>query len=246
MKHISIGLLAALTLLSLSVPRAAATINDFNDLAIWSGSGPNQSALVIQWNDGKSPTALAWGFNWASPGSVNDMLLAVLASDVRLFVRGDSETNLGPSYFGFGYGNSGNFSISGAVDENGSPAAPLFVGGLWNTNTNPASTQAPTTSVAAVPSNPLDRYREGWFDNGYWELFVGTGSSYPVGWTSSLIGIGEPLANNSWYVLSFSNPDFSSNPPAAATAAVPEPATLILLLLAGGALLYARKRLHDC
>jgi hypothetical protein len=245
MKKPILVLLAGLTLFSIGTPRAHAVVTGFGDLGLWTGTGPNQSGLVIQWNDSKSPSALAWGFNWTSAGTVNDMLLAVLSADVRLFVRGDSGTSFGPGYFGFGYNDSGNFSVTGAVDQFGAAVAPVFVGGLSDMNTNPATTQAPTTSASAAPSNPLDRYVEGWNDNGYWELFTGTGPAYPGTWTSSVVGVGgEPLTNNGWYTLSLSNPDFSPNLPGLATAAIPEPSTTLLLLLAGGVFLYARKRLH--
>ena len=244
MKKLIKGLLVSITLLTLGAPRTHAVVTGFGDLGLWTGTGPNQSGLVIQWNDSKSPSALAWGFNWSSAGTVNDMLLAVLSADVRLFARGDSEVGFGAAYFGFGYSNSGNFSVTGAVDQFDAAVTPVFIGGISDMNTNPATTQSPTTSLSAAPSNPLDRYVEGWNDNGYWEIFTGTGPAYPGSWTSSMVGVGEALVNDRWYALSFSNPDFSSIQPGSATAAIPEPSTTLLLVLASGVFLYARKRLH--
>lgn len=244
MKKLIIGLLVGITFVPFGAPRAQATVTEFGDLAFWTGSGSNQSGLVIQWNDSKSPQALAWGFNWSSGSTLNDMLLAVLGADVRLFARGDSAANFGPSYFGFGYSNSGNFSVTGAVDQFGTSVTPVFVNGLSDMNTNPTTTQAPTSSTAAGPSNPLDRYVEGWNDNGYWELFTGTGTSYPGTWTSSFAGASQALVNNDWYAFSISQPNFDSNLPGVATAAVPEPSTFLLLIVTGGLFLYARKRLH--
>lgn len=243
-KKTILGLLAGLTVACPCIPTAQAAVTGFGDLIITPGSGPNQSGLVIQWNDSKVPAALAWGFNWTSNSTtVNDMLLAVMSADVRLFSRGDSSTPFGPAYFGFGYNNSGNFSVAGAVNELGVPVTPVFVGGFSDMNTDPGTTQAPLTSTAAAPSNPLDRYVEGWNDNGFWELFSGSGPAYPGTWTSSAVGVTETLTQNTWYALSLSNSDFSSNLPGAATAAVPEPIALWLILLAG-IIFHASKRLY--
>ena len=239
-----------LSVLAFAGSAGNAQVTGFNDLATWTGSGTNQSALVIQWNDGKSPGALAWGFRWDTPGTtVSDMLLEVMDAAVGLFARGDLSTGFGPSYFGFGYdtGIDGTFGVTGATDPLGAPVNLVFANGLSNTNTNDASTQAPLTSIGTAPVDAQDRYREGWMDNGFWELYSGTGIAYPITWTASFIGAGETLAANGWYAFSISNADFSSNLPGAAFAAIPEPSTLALLA-AGGILLviHARKRFHAC
>ena len=153
----------------------AGVVSSFGEIQFWTGSGASESSLVIQWNDSKSPLALAWGFNWSSASTVNDMLLAVMSVDVRLFARGDSATGYGASYFGFGYNNSGNFSVVGAVDQFGTAVTPVFTNGLSDMNTDPTTTQAPFSSASAAPANSVDRYAEGWNDNGFWDLYTGTG-----------------------------------------------------------------------
>ena len=224
----------------------AGVVSSFGEIQFWTGSGASESSLVIQWNDSKSPLALAWGFNWSSASTVNDMLLAVMSVDVRLFARGDSATGYGASYFGFGYNNSGNFSVVGAVDQFGTAVTPVFTNGLSDMNTDPTTTQAPFSSASAAPANSVDRYAEGWNDNGFWDLYTGTGLTYPTTWTESVIGSGEPLVNGGWYVFTLTAPDFTPNLPGVATAVVPEPAPSLLLLLGATVVLYARRRLHTC
>ena len=74
---------------------ALAVVTGFDDLQSWSGSGANQSGLVIQWNDGKNPITLAWGFHWDNSATAYDMLTAVLHSNVGLYARIDSATAFG-------------------------------------------------------------------------------------------------------------------------------------------------------
>ena len=224
----------------------SAQVTGANDIVTWVGTGSSQSEFVVQWNDGKSPTALAWGFRWdpvTSP-TANDMIQALLQANVGLFARGDSATSYGASFYGFGYSTSGALAIAGAQDSLGNPSTVTFNRGFSDMNVNPVASEAPWSSIAASPVNPADRYQEGWNDNGYWELFTAAGTSYPSSWTSSLTGSSEPLVNNGWFAYTFSDPQFNSISPGVAVAALPEPASISLLLLAGLILLYAKKRLH--
>ena len=227
----------------------SAQITGFGDLNFW-GTGANRSALVIDWNNGHSTETLAWGFYWNGPApTVFSMMQFLAANDPRFFMRIDSATGFGPAIFGLGYQwGSSPFGVSGAVDTSGNPVTPVFTSGVNDLDTNPSSTQAPTTSAGAVASNAGDFYKEGWMDNGYWEFFTGTvGASYPSSWTSSFSGVGGTFLNNDgWYALSITEPDFSSNTPGPAYAAIPEPSALFLLIVAGGGglLLNARRRIH--
>lgn len=240
--------LAAIALVTvLAAPAQAQTATGFSDLNYW-GSGTNHSALVISWNDGKTDSTLAWGFSWTGNATVADMLFALAHADPRLFARIDSATQFGPAIFGLGYdaAGDGTFSISGALDPDGNPTTPIFTNGIADLDTNPSSVQAPFSSENAEAANPFDHYSEGWFDNGFWELFSGSGTAYPATWTSSMSGIADtPLTNDGWFALSISNPDFSSNIPGPAMVApVPEPAAIVLLVLGGFALLLRRKSGH--
>ncbi|MEN6519686.1 MAG: PEP-CTERM sorting domain-containing protein [Armatimonadota bacterium] len=77
-----VGLLAAILLLSLI--STAASAFSFDDIQLWAGSGSNKAALVIDWNDGKEPECLAWGYRWDGTATGRDMLNAVKNLDERL------------------------------------------------------------------------------------------------------------------------------------------------------------------
>jgi hypothetical protein len=80
----------ALTLLIagwLALPARAdfVTVNDFGNLLFWSGSGANQAALVVYFDDpvygdGAAPAAVAWGYRWDGAKTQADMLFALAGS----------------------------------------------------------------------------------------------------------------------------------------------------------------------
>jgi len=242
-------------LLATTLQARAQVINGFNDIVAWAGTGANQSALVIQWNDKKSPVALTWGFRWdtgAAP-TVNDMLLCVMQADVGLFARGDSATQYGAAaYYGLGYSQSGTLVVTGAQDPGGNSTAVVFTKGFSDMNVSSNATESPWSSLETAAVNPADRYEEGWNDNVFWTQLDGVvGLSYSPTWTASWTGTSESLVNNGWYGFTFGgvDSDYNSTAPHPATIydAVPEPVTLPLMLLAAGIiLLYARKRLYAC
>lgn len=57
----------------------------FNDIQLWAGSGSNRAALVIDWNDGKNPECLAWGYRWDGTATGRSMLNAIKSIDQRLY-----------------------------------------------------------------------------------------------------------------------------------------------------------------
>lgn len=232
----------------------AQLVGNLDDLNFW-GTGTNRAAFVVQWNDAKSPTAIAWGYQWTGSQTVADMVVFLAANDPLFFARIDSATGFGLSVFGFGYQTgAAAFGIVGAQNEDGDPVTPMFTLGIDDLNTDPATTQKPASSAAAAPLNAADRYMEGWNDNGYWELFHSGTDHYalqasftlPTTWTSSWVGSGVTLVNDSWAVFSISNPDFSSNLPTAdVVAAIPEPGAFGLGLMGAGILCW-RRRISRC
>lgn len=74
-----------------------------NDIVNWTGTGENKAALVIQWNDGKNPDALVWGYKWNGKATGADMLEAIVAADPRLFALLMKGTQFGTTLGGFGY-----------------------------------------------------------------------------------------------------------------------------------------------
>ncbi|GAB4181708.1 MAG: hypothetical protein Fur0032_22830 [Terrimicrobiaceae bacterium] len=250
MKKLLVSWLLSVVVVGVS---CAQTVGDLSDLNYW-GVGPNRAGIVIDWNDGKGDETLAWGFQWSGSLALIDALDFLAAADPLLFFRIDSASSLGAAIFGVGYQvGISPFGVSGALDEFGNPVTPTFLAGVSDMNNNPTSIQAPQSSVSAVPVNPVDHYKEGWNDNGFWSLyFQGSdnytptpGSAYPTTWTDSYLGVsGTPLINDGWYALSITEPDFTPNLPGAAVAAVPEPSALVLVLLASCGLIHAKKRLH--
>lgn len=63
---------------------ALVTVNDFDNILFWAGSGTNQAALVIQFpttvGTGTAtvvPTSIAWGYRWDGSATFADMLFSL-------------------------------------------------------------------------------------------------------------------------------------------------------------------------
>jgi hypothetical protein len=74
--------IAALFGLPVFCLEAQTTVNSFDDIRYWVGTGPNTSALVVQWNDGLNPVSMAWGYRWDGEANGVDMLLAVAGTTI--------------------------------------------------------------------------------------------------------------------------------------------------------------------
>src|ERR1044072_4029207 len=140
------------TPISLSILAMAAASHGFgfNDITTWAGTGSNRAALVIDWNDGKNPESLVWGYRWNGAADGQAMWDAISALDTRLVrVNGGG----GPStMFGLGYdlGNDG-FSLSGSGetavpgDADDHYNAGWFTAGFWGSYEAEGTTEAPTS-----------------------------------------------------------------------------------------------------
>lgn len=85
------------------------------DITSWTGDGDTEVALVIAWNDGRSPEALAWGYRGTVETTVIAMLNEVVKTDPRLF----SLTR-----------RQGGYTVDGlGFDLNGENTVALVVGG---------------------------------------------------------------------------------------------------------------------
>src|SRR4051812_7181082 len=70
------------------IDAAKAATFSFDDITYWVGSGSSRSALVIDWSDSSiQPPALVWGYRWDGVKHGNDMLMAIVAADARLFAK---------------------------------------------------------------------------------------------------------------------------------------------------------------
>jgi hypothetical protein len=199
-----------------------------DDIAYWVGSGSNEAGFVIDWNGGKNPASLAWGYRWNGEATGADMLKAIVTADSRLFAR-VSSLSAGANPYGLGYDldNDGSFGIS---DGTTFPLSGL-VEGAYNDGTTP-------TDIA-------DQWSEGWMSAGYWSYFLAGVNPYSGAgvWDYSLIGMSDrALANNCWDGWSWAPaPTWDGGAPDEPVAAeIPEPMTIALLGLGG--LLIRRRR----
>lgn len=225
-------------LLALAGLSRAATVTDFSDIQYWVGSGTNEAAMVLQWNDGKSPVSLAWGFRWDGVATGFDMIQAIDAADSRLsvVVNPDFPT----AVFGIFYDVDG----TGGTFTPGSP-------GVFGVSDD----------VAGTVSDPNDHYQNGWASLGFWEYYASGGSfdtengpnTYPGSsslpgtngtpdWISSWSGASDrELSNGSWDAWDYA-PGFASETLDIPTAAVPEPGTAALICLSGGLLVWRLRK----
>ena len=218
MKKIIAGLICAAALWLAG--DASAQTFDFSNLQYVIGTGTNEAALVIDWNDGITPEALAWGYCWNGSCTGLQMLNAVAAADSRVHLF---TIYGGTAVYGIG------FDLTGS-------------GGTFAPGTPGLTTETGTAPYAG------DHYAEGW-RTGFWGYDIGTGDPYTSGsWTKSAAGAGSrQLANGSWDGWSFSTNNvypFDVPDPGFPTAVqpLPEPSSIGLILIGmGGFLHFARK-----
>ena len=229
MKKYIVHFVLGFALLS-SVTASAQTFN-LSDIKYWVGSGTNEAAFVVAWNDGNTPDSLVWGYKWSGTApTVFGMMQAIEAADSRFSFTAHPfypDQSIYSVYY--------DLTGLGGTPVVGTPA--LFFG-------------APNTENGSPPY-PGDHYKEGWIYNGFWGELIGNGNPYSGGsWDSSyptVQGVGvDTLTNNSWYGASFST-DLTSysipDPgfPTAVTTA-PEPSAVCLLALGALGLVTNRRR----
>lgn len=199
----------------------------FDAVQYWVGSGANQAAFVIDWNDGKSAESLLWGYRWNGAATGLDMFQAIVSADSRLFAHVGNYA-WGTAILGIGFDLNGNGSFGVT------PGLSFDSGGLFN-STSP--------NDARVALEAGDHYVEGW-NTGYWEYFNKANSA--AAWASASGGIADRvLADGAWdglnFNLGFAWPGAAPGEPTAVTA-VPEPSALALLSLSALVLTCARRK----
>lgn len=80
-RRLHAGTLAAVALVS---GAAAVCALELHDLERWAGTGTNLAALALCWDDGASPSCLAWGYRWNGAATMSDLWTAVAAGDPGL------------------------------------------------------------------------------------------------------------------------------------------------------------------
>ena len=213
-KHVVTMLAAA----SLTITVNPALATTFGDVQFWVGSGANQAALVIDWNDGKTAESLLWGYRWDGIATGTDMLVAVTSADPQLFAHLGTYA-WGTATFGIGYdlNASGGFTVTPALsfNANGVVIDPL---------TNPDPDDARAAADAAAP------WIEGW-NSGFWGYSLKASESDP--WEDAAVGASDRLlSDGAWDGYSFA-PGFTTSAPSepVAAAPIPEPTAAALLMV---------------
>lgn len=183
-----------------SANKNATTIN-FSDIQYWVGTGTNEAAFVVQWNDNKNPDALVWGFRWNGTATGEDMLKAIAKADHRFFSLLYQGTQFGTAIGGLGFDLNG--ANTNALYKSGNVTYPYYpVDGIVNT------TAYDFDAYTAADTN--DHWQSGWTTNGYWSYWVKDPTDPDFGYS----GVGastRALENGSWDVWNF-NAGFTDFP----------------------------------
>jgi len=135
-------LTAALALASLSLVHKTSAIS-MDDIQLWTGSGTNRAALVIEWSVPESLTnstvpvpvadkTLVWGYRFNGSATATQMRDAILAADPKLYFI-ESISIYGAFIQGIGYNLNGN-GLIGITD--GSATNYIVNGLLTNATVN--------------------------------------------------------------------------------------------------------------
>jgi hypothetical protein len=197
-----------------------AAVFTFSDIRYWVGTGTNESALVIAWNDGITPDSLVFGYKWDALPSGGDPTLYEMMASLQ---SADSylEFTANPEYDDPGTGDYALYSAFYNLTGGAGPVvgSPYDLGGTEN---------------GYAPAG--DHYREGWF-TGFWGELLGNGNPFDGGsWEASDEGIAiDTLGDDSWFGLSFSRDETNftipdpEDPSALYPLPVPEPSAFWLL-----------------
>ncbi len=178
------------------------TTISFSDIQYWVGSGSNQAAFVVQWNDSKNPDALVWGFKWDGNATGEDMLKAIAKADHRLFTLLYQGTQFGSAVGGIGFDLNGQ--NTNALIKSGNTIYPLYpVNGFVNTT-------AYDFDSYTIMDAANDHWQSGWTVNGYWSYWVKNPADADFGY-SNVGASSRALENGSWDVWNF-NVGFNETP----------------------------------
>lgn len=223
-------LYSALALASLFLVSKSSAIS-LDDIQLWTGSGTNRAALVIEWNTPQifnnttvpAPVAnktMVWGYRFNGTGTGTEMLNAVLTADPKLYVI--ENNSFGTFVEGIGYNLNGQ-GIAGVTDGSVTDAPSAFVNGVVD--------DPNLDGDAAYPLNSGDLFWSGYFgpswqvwteenDEGGFENSPNRGSSpywntntYAQGqWAYANYGLDDlSLTNGSWIGFSVSAAGYDSD-----------------------------------
>lgn len=165
---------------------------DFSDIQYWVGTGTNEAAFVVQWNDSKNPDALVWGFRWDGNATGEDMLKAIAKADRRFFSLLYQGTAFGTAVGGLGFDLNG--ANTNGLYKSGNTTYPFYpANGIINTSSYDFD------DYTAI--DVADHWKSGW-TTGYWSYWVKDPADTDFNY-SGLGSTGRVLQNGSWDVWNF-------------------------------------------
>ena len=203
-KTLLLPLLTLGVILGHPTPSAASTT--FDSIKFWTGTGTNKAAMVIQWNDGGTPTSMVWGYRWNGTATGFDMFQSIagttsltdLSSPQNLQTYLGSDPRLTTSWTKYSFGNA----LDSVIFQN---VASLRTRSDWTNGYWEYSVYGGTFDY--------DLYDAEWNyvgENTYNQ--TGTYTYSNVNWFSSPIGASDRiLIDGSWDAFSFAS-GFTSTP----------------------------------
>lgn len=172
----------------------------FEDVKYWVGEGTNKAALVVQWNDNKTPDAMVWGYRFDGEKYGVDMILEIAKIDPRFYVLALEGTQYGTAIGGFGFDLDGKGTVG--LVKNGNTTYPYY----------PKDGKVTTSDYdfdlwTNVDAN--DHWASGWTSKGYWSYWVKEKEG-DYGY-SGLGASSRVLKDGSWDAWSFAK-DFGDYP----------------------------------
>lgn len=164
-----------------------------DDVKLWIGSGSKKAIMVVQWNDGKSPEALVWGYKWDGEAHGVDMITAIAKADPRFYILAYPGTQYGTAIGGIGYDIDGTNTIGLVLKEDKTyPKYPI--NGMVSTSTYNFD------DWSNLDNN--DHWQAGWYRQGFWSYYVKDTPSGELGF-SGLGASSRVLVDGSWDVWNF-------------------------------------------
>ncbi|MCL1966519.1 MAG: fibrobacter succinogenes major paralogous domain-containing protein, partial [Fibromonadales bacterium] len=183
----------------------------FADIQYWIGTGENEAMLIIQWNDGKTPEALAWGYKWEEkdgPKYGIDVINDIASVDERLFYLRHNTGVWGFDIGGLGFNASGEAKIGKNEETCQSP-----VDGSVQTNSYDYDSWVICNGADA-------RWYAGW-TNGYWSYWTSENDASKLGYSS--VGASSRVLKNKSIDAWNAAPGMKSFPLSVITPVTPNP-----------------------
>ena len=205
-----------------------------DDIQLWTGTGTNRAAVVVQWNvpevfnntTAPAPVAnktMVWGLRFNGQTTGKHLFNAVVASDPRLYAVENIDPVFGTGLDAIGY-HLGDGPFAGVTDGTVTDGPATFIQGiLIDPNLN---------LDGAYPLNPKDLFWSGFYGP-YWQIWTEAGAAggftnaprrgsapywnpntYAHGeWASANYGLdGLAITNGSWLGFSISAAGYDGNP----------------------------------